>query len=384
MKEAHVKFRPMPITGAFLGLVIGLLTAALLSVWGLVPLDRLPLLALIAVGLLVGTLALTQRVSAARGRVTTVGVIAVLFAGAALTGIPEYVSQGSLTPGCTLQATSSLEPDPVTPEGTSAMDPFDMTLTDTVDWVAATPADADGGTPELALMVAGVPVPVWNGVDVSTDGEQAWTGTDSVERWQSNIRESAGITLTGIYHFRGTLTYATGECVAEAYLRISPAHPFAGPLLISVWAAIALAVAALVTLAIVVAKRARREEKEPVTDTLTTTGGAVSGSTESGGEDAPLNPSQEDTAPSEGKQDDAHDPEDSSAESTAKQDDAALESREEAEAEDANDESAPEDADEGSESDDATESDNKSESDDERQADDATESDADAKPESRP
>ncbi|MDE0572903.1 hypothetical protein ON058_05685 [Demequina sp. B12] len=300
-----MKFRPMPITGALLGLVIGLLTAALLSVLGVVPLDRLPLLSLIAVGLVVGTLALTQRVSAARGRVTTVSVIAVLFAGAALTGIPEYVSHGSLTPGCTLQASSSLEPDPVTPEGTSATDPFDMTLTDTVEWVAATSDDADGGSPELALMVAGVPVPVWNGVDVSTDGEQAWTGTDSVERWQSNIRESAGFTLTGIYHFQGTLTYATGECVADAYLRISPPHAFAGPLLMTLWAVLIVAVAGLVALAVVVARRARREEKEPITDTLTTTGGAVSGSPEPEVEDSLADAPEEDSASSEDESDPA-------------------------------------------------------------------------------
>ena len=138
MKDA----RPRPWLGAILGLLLGVVTVGLLWLLGVVPPDRLVLFGLLSLSIGLVMAVTTQRLSAARGSTITVVVIASLLGGVALTGIPEMTRGGYLDGPCTLEGTSSLEPDAVAVPDTSALSPFDVSRTDVVQWSGTSPASA--------------------------------------------------------------------------------------------------------------------------------------------------------------------------------------------------------------------------------------------------
>ncbi|WP_143340530.1 hypothetical protein [Demequina sp. NBRC 110057] len=265
--------RPKPLVGALLGLALGVIVSALLWILGVTPPDRLPLFGILAVSTLVGSTLTTLAFRRAAGRYLAVVVLCAVAAGVALTGIPEFTGNGDLSEGCHVSATSSLETEPVTPEGTSPTDPFDMTQTDTVAWTATTDGELVEASPSVALMIGGFAVPLWNG-QTAYDGVLDLAGEDSVAEREDVVRDAVGITLTGTYHLAGQLDGAMGGCTADAYLRVASDGAFGGLLPVLLWILLAVVVVGIAVVSGAVARSIRQARRaQPLTDTLTTTGG---------------------------------------------------------------------------------------------------------------
>ena len=268
--------RPKPLIGALLGLLLGIVVAALLWILGVTPPDRLPLFGIVAVAIAVTAYLTTLAPRHATGRFATAMVLAAMCGGVALTGIPEYVGTGSLSSGCTAQATSSLEPDPRGPAQTSATDPFDVTQDDTVVWSASTETELTDARPSVALMVGGFRVPLWNGQDAYS-GQLDLTGEDSVAAREQIVRDAVGFPLTGTYHFAGDLEGTTGGCEADAYVRVAHDGAFVGTLAITLWILLGVVIALIVVASSLTARSlvTARRHSAPTTDRLTTTGGTA-------------------------------------------------------------------------------------------------------------
>ncbi|MFV0286119.1 MAG: hypothetical protein ACK5IM_06990, partial [Demequina sp.] len=93
---------------------------------------------------------------------------------------------------------------------------------------------------------------------------------------ESVVRESAGITLTGTYHFAGALDGDAGGCSAVAYVRVADAGPFGGLLPILLWVLLGVVVVGIGVVSWSVARSVREARRaRRTTDTVTTTGGTA-------------------------------------------------------------------------------------------------------------
>src|SRR6187431_2625245 len=84
-----MKPRPKPLVGLLLGLLLGVVVVGLLWQLGVAPPDRFILFGVIALSIAVVDLMVTQTVRRGKKRFVTVMIIAGVFGGVALTGIPE-------------------------------------------------------------------------------------------------------------------------------------------------------------------------------------------------------------------------------------------------------------------------------------------------------
>ena len=275
--------RPRPWAGALLGLILGLVVVALLWLLGILPPDRLVLFGIVAVTVAGSMAACTQRLSAARASSITVIVLASLLGGVALTGIPEAVRGGSLSQGCALDATSAQETAPVGLADTSALDPFDVSTTDTVEWTGAFPAAAVQVQVEAGLEVGGFAIPLHETEIAVVEGADAWAGSIDVAAVLADIKDRYGIDLTGTFHLTVAAEAPGGVCAGEGYVRVLAPSAVGGVMLAALWAALAVLVVAILVLAVVVRRSFAIADEdyrtaigEPLPDYTLGTGGPIS------------------------------------------------------------------------------------------------------------
>ncbi len=252
--------RPRPLVGALLGAILGLVTMALLAALGVLAPDRLPLFGLVAVGLIIGAVLLTQRMSLAKTRLIAAMAVGALLGGVALTGIPEVSRGGSVSPGCMVTGTSSLSPDLVSPTHTSILNPFSVTTTDTVQWTTQSSAPATAATGTVSLLIGGFKVPVRNVAFAENPELTAWSGELSVQEQLEAIKDAAGMLATGTYHVAVTIDTEGGQCEGDAYVRVAPDHAFDGLLLILLWVLLLIVIVTLGVLAVIVRKSIRESD----------------------------------------------------------------------------------------------------------------------------
>lgn len=257
--------RPKPLIGALLGALLGVVVMALLWMLGIAPPDRLPLFGLVSVGILLGGSLLTLLTRAAKARLTVVVVLAAVLAGVALTGIPEYVRGGSVSQVCTVQATSSVQTEPLRPSQTFAYDPFDVTATDTIEWQAGSTVVLTDWDTSLALMVGGFAIPVWHGGFANELGADALEGAEPVEPRLAALTAQLGVPLTGTFHLQGTLRAAEADCSSQGYVRVVTDGAAPTVTVIALWALLAVIVVVLLVLMISVVRSMRRRP-EPTPD----------------------------------------------------------------------------------------------------------------------
>lgn len=299
--------QPKPVTGAIFGFLFGVVIVALLWQLGLVPPDRLVVFGIVAIVTMVSTFALTQRVSLVRKRFVVVVVFAALLGGVALTGIPEFVSGGSLSSGCTIEASSSLN-DTTSLADTSATSPFRAELTDDVPWTFSTGTVVTTGASAAGLMVAGFEIPTITGTLENPAGIQEISGSASVQDMQDDLKDASGLALTGIYHVYGYVHAPEGNCEGDGYLLVAPAGAFANPVLIGLWALTAILFVVIVVFAIGVRRSIRASERLAATtppavaaaDSATTTTAPMAPPADAVDTDAPPpNPAPTDAATQE-------------------------------------------------------------------------------------
>ncbi|WP_156163597.1 hypothetical protein [Demequina subtropica] len=260
--------RPRPLTGMVLGLLLGLVVVGLL--WQLAVIDpgRTVLFGLVAIAMILVTLLLTREAAAARGRVTTVAVLAGLLGGVALTGIPELVSAGSISDGCTLEAT--VDGTTYAPASTAALTPLDVPADAVVEWTAtsATPVSVEQRV--AGVMIGGFAIPIRTVTSQGAVEGQEISGQVDVAAGVDWIADRTWLEPTGVYHAYGEMSGGSVTCLVEGYVAVAPAGAFATNTLVILWAALAVLVVLIVWAAIVVwrsfrgARRARDDERRAV------------------------------------------------------------------------------------------------------------------------
>jgi hypothetical protein len=228
--------KPRPLLGSLLGLLLGIVVVALLWQLGVVPPDRLVLFGVLSITIAFVTILLTQRTVLVRKRFILVMVLCGLMAGVAVAGIPDAIAAGSITDGCSANATSSL--DSKTPAQTSIADPFDVTGTDTVQWNAKSAGVLTNWRGSLGVDIGGFQVMIWSARSATEDLPKSLSGSADVASYLGDIGGGTGITLAGIYHVYGHLDADQRVCDMSAYVRVQSEGPFTGTLNMALWIAL--------------------------------------------------------------------------------------------------------------------------------------------------
>ena len=228
--------KPRPLLGSLLGLLLGIATVALLWQLGVVPPDRLVLFGVLAIMIALVTIVLTQRTVLVRKRFILVMVLCGLMAGVAVAGIPDAVAAGSITDGCSANATSSLASK--TPDQTSIADPFDVTRTDTVKWNAKSAGVLTNWRGSLGVDVGGFQVMIWSASSATKDLPTALAGSADVASLLGDIGGGTGIRLAGIYRMYGHLDANQRVCDMSGYVQVQGDGAFTGTLNMALWIAL--------------------------------------------------------------------------------------------------------------------------------------------------
>ena len=279
--------RPRPMLGLLLGMFLGAIGVGLLWQLGVIDPGRTVAFVTLAVATLAVSGLLTRQVSAARGRFVTVAVIAGVFAGVGVTGVPELISVGRVSDGCSLEVTTA--GTTATPAETTALTPLDVEPDAVVEWAlaAAEPIAVDrrvGG-----MLVGGFAVPVRTVTSDPMPEAAEVSGTVDVASGLESVRERTGLELTGVYHIYGEVAGDGGSCTADGWVRIAPAGLFATNVLVGLWIALGVALLLIAWAALAVrrsfvqAHRAAIDAGRVHSGTVTTgAGGSLAGGAAAG------------------------------------------------------------------------------------------------------
>ena len=254
-----MKPRPKPLVGLLLGLLLGVVVVGLLWQLGVAPPDRFILFGVIALSIAVVDLMVTQTVRRGKKRFVTVMIIAGVFGGVALTGIPEtFMGAGTVSDGCTLEATSGDET--VKAADTSAFEPLDTTPTGTISWESSTEKVLTNWDSGLGMYIGGVAVPLFTAERPNSEQATSWSSTEEVADYLNKLEDEWGVQLRGTYHVYGYIHADEGDCDMAAYIRVNAENPFATPLIIALWVATGLLAVIIIALTVSV-RRSIREAK---------------------------------------------------------------------------------------------------------------------------
>lgn len=272
-----MKPRPKPLLGLLLGLLLGAVIVALLWQLGVAPPDRFILFGVLALSIALVELLLTQTTRRGKKRFVTTMVIAGVFGGVALTGIPEtFMDAGSISDGCTLTMTSAT--DEASPTDTSTFDPFDTTPDDTVSFTSSTDEVLTNWDSGLGISIGGVPITLFTAERDNAAGATEFFGEEKVQKYLDDIEDQIGLQLRGTYQVFGYINADEGDCDMAGYLRINAEGVFATGLIVALWITGALLLVIVIALAVSVG-RSIREAKQYAANsgTATPTGTAATG-----------------------------------------------------------------------------------------------------------
>jgi hypothetical protein len=233
-----------PLTGASLGIVLGLALAVLMQQHGIWPLDKLAVFLLPAITGLLGLLATTVgRVGDTWSATTVIALVLTLgMAVWGLTGVTEIGENGQLNGGCTVEAVSDIDETVVT--DTSRGNPFTIDPDGGLSWVATSPGPIQDHTWEIWVDVGGFPVTIESGEEPNTDGDLDNTGD---EPEVTEYAEEEGIPideLRGVVEVGGDIAGDGGACDGFAFVELT-SGPFETT---TAKAALAVAILALIGL----------------------------------------------------------------------------------------------------------------------------------------
>lgn len=229
-----------PLSGALLGLILGLAVAVILQQWGVWPLDRVTVFLLPA---LVGLLGMTLTSIGREGSTGTMVVALVITLPLAVwgaLGLFEAGENGQLNGGCAVNAASDIDATIVT--DTSRASPFRIDPEGGLTWIATSPGVFDDYEWRIWTEIGGIKYPLESEENQNNDA-----GSQSNEGNVSNATEfaqSRGIPLDQI---RGAIIVggdAADTCDGFAFVSLE-GDPFE-----TLTGQIALAVAILALIAL--------------------------------------------------------------------------------------------------------------------------------------
>lgn len=198
-----------PLTGAVLGILIGVATAIFLARQGIWPPDQLTLFFLPGILGLLGLLVLSMG-RPSKGPFTLVVALLILvpiLVWGAL-GFGSLDEQGELNGGCVVMATSDVDSTTVTE--TSKSNPFQIDLDGGLSREASSPAVFQDYDWELNVDVGGIPVTIESDHEENSDGDQENSGeVDDIRSYA----DSRGIDIDlyrGVYEVGGSAATCDG------------------------------------------------------------------------------------------------------------------------------------------------------------------------------
>lgn len=143
-----------PLSGALLGLILGLAVAVTLQQLGVWPLDRLTVFLLPALVGLLGMFLTSAGREGSTGTLVAALIITLPLAVWGAIGLVDLAESGQLNGGCTVNAASDLDATTVT--DTSRSDPFRIDPSGGLTWVATSPSVFDDYKWEIWTEIGGV------------------------------------------------------------------------------------------------------------------------------------------------------------------------------------------------------------------------------------
>ncbi len=189
-----------PLTGALLGIVLGLCIAVVIQQQGIWPLDRLTVFLLPAViGLFGLLLTSVGRASA----MTTMVVSLVILLGLGVWGglaLGTTGEMGQLNGGCSVNSTSSLDSTVVT--DTSRSDPFEIDPEGSLTWMASSPTVFRDYEWEIWVDIGGFPFIIDEDFEDNEGGTQSNSGSfanvsDQADVWGIPMDQLRGVFKVG-------------------------------------------------------------------------------------------------------------------------------------------------------------------------------------------
>lgn len=161
--------RRRPLSGAIIGILIGLAVAVILARIGVWPPDQLTVFLLPALAGLLGMLVLSmgRQDSTATMVIAFIFLIPMLVWG--LLGLGQLNENGQLNGGCSVSADSSVDSTNVT--DTSRADPFVVQADSGLSWSAISPEAFVDYDWELYTVVGGISIPLDSGTEANTAGD---------------------------------------------------------------------------------------------------------------------------------------------------------------------------------------------------------------------
>jgi hypothetical protein len=205
-----------PLTGAVLGVLIGIATAIFLARQGIWPPDQLTVFFLPGILGLLGMLLLSMG-RPSKGPFTLVVALLILvpmLLWGAL-GFGSFSEQGQLNGGCTVQGSSDVDSTTVT--DTSRANPFVIDPDGGLTWEATSPSVFQDYDWELTAFIGGIPITIESAHEANTNGDEENGGEVDDIRAYADTR---GIDLDlyrGVYKVGGS----AGSCDGFGFVEIT-------------------------------------------------------------------------------------------------------------------------------------------------------------------
>ena len=212
-----------PLSGAILGIILGLAVAIILQQQGIWPLDKLTVFLLPGATGLLAVVLTTAGKAKAPGALTVALIITIPLAAFGATGLGMFNQFGQLNGGCQVIASSGIDNTTVT--DSSRRDPFTIDPNGGLSWAATSPGPIKDHTWEIWVELGGAQVPVQRGGDPN-EGES--TGNRGDVGNVSAYAEDRGIPLDqlrGVFVVGGFINGTGGACDGFGFVKLL-ATPF--------------------------------------------------------------------------------------------------------------------------------------------------------------
>jgi len=236
-----------PLTGTFLGVLMGVAVAVFLMRQGIWPLDQMTLFLMPAATGLLGLLMLSMGRDAESNTTLIISVLLLLpmLAWGAL-GIGEINQSGELNGGCEVLSASDVDETSVT--DTSRRDPYEIDLDGGLIWGATSPTVFVDYEWEINANIGGIPVPLDSDTEDNEDASLVNGGEVEDVRAYAEARGINVILLTGVHEVGGFAS----TCDGFAFVRI-----LGDGVDVVGWAALALAIILFIVLIALMVTRRR-------------------------------------------------------------------------------------------------------------------------------
>ncbi len=202
--------RGRPLTGAILGILIGLAIAVLLQQQGVWPLDQITVFLVPAITGVVGLVITSVKRAGAPGPMIIAFIILIPMAAWGAVGLSSINEAGQLNGGCEVQAQTSV-PDTTTVTDTSRQDPFLIDPNGSLQWAATSPVVFDDYPWEIWVEIGGAQITLDSEESQDNDGGSLINGDEVANVTAYAAERGIDISqLRGVYKVGGFASTCDG------------------------------------------------------------------------------------------------------------------------------------------------------------------------------